>query len=126
MRRWQKVKLGKKADIVLPLLQALYDIKPVNRRSILLNHLDDEACEMIYETIRNVVFNEDLPKNARTRLKKNLAPLKKDVLTLARGKGSSTLKKKKLVQMGGFPLGTILSIAVPFLVEFVANKLRKK
>ena len=84
-------KLGKKADIILPLLQALYDIKPVNRRSILLNHLDDEACEMIYETIRNVVFNEDLPKNARTRLKKNLAPLKKDVLTLARGKGSSTL-----------------------------------
>ena len=116
--------LAKKAEVVLPLLQSLSDVKPTNRRSILLSHLDDEACELLYETIRHVISNENVTPKDKTRLAKALGPHKKDILSIVDGakgggKKARALKKMKLAQMGGFPLAAVLRFAIPMLLSAV-------
>lgn len=124
----EKSPLVNKADIVLPLLQSLSDVKPTNRRSILLSHLDDEACELLYETIRHVIQSENLPPRAKNHLAKALGPHKKDIMSVAGdsgrggGKRSRALKRKKLAQMGGFPIGAVLRFAIPILLSAISGK----
>jgi len=111
---------------MLPLLQTIKDFKPKQRRSILLDHLDDEACETIYEAVANVLKNERVDPKTRSRLKKKLAPHKKDLRYLASFNKKPTLKKKKLVKMGGFPLSAILNAAIPLMMTHILPKLAKR
>lgn len=116
----------KKAEVMLPLLQSLQDFKPANRRSILLSHLDDETCEMLYETIANVIQNEAIPPVTRARLRKALAPHKGAVRYIADKSKPPALKKKKMVQMGGFVMSAIIGAAIPLLVDLVAKAFAKR
>jgi len=111
---------------MLPLLQTIKDFKPKQRRSILLNHLDDEACETIYEAVANVLKNERVDPKTRLRLKKKLAPHKKDLRYLASSGKKLALKKRKLAKMGGFPLTAILNAAIPLMLSYILPKLAKR
>jgi len=111
---------------MLPLLQTIKDFKPKQRRSILLNHLDDEACETIYEAVANVLKNERVDPKTRLRLKKKLAAHKNDLRYLASPSKKPALKKKKLAKMGGFPLTAILSAAIPLLLSHILPSLTKR
>ena len=104
--------------IALPFLQTLKEIRP-KQRSILLSHLDDEACETVYAAIANVLNNKKVPAKKREKLRKLLAPHKTHLRFMANGKKCNRAKKKRLVQVGGFALGQILQTALPLLLALL-------
>jgi Mg/Co/Ni transporter MgtE len=106
---------------VLPFLQVLRELRP-GQRSILLSHLDDESCEMVYEAVANVLKNSKVTAAKRRRLKKALEPHKKCLRTLISKKSSKSTKRKNLAAVGGFPIGTILATALPILLDLFTKK----
>lgn len=116
--------MGKKKKIkhILPLVKTLQDIKPRKNRSILLSHLDDEACQALYETIFNVLYSDKLHPSVRQKLKRILKHYKKPIEYLGNKRHKASLKRKRLVAMGGFPLTAILSAAVPLLIDLLLPK----
>jgi hypothetical protein len=105
---------------VLPFLQVLKQLRP-GQRSILLSHLDNESCEMVYEAVANVLKNPKVTPAKRRQLKKALAPHKKCLRSLVSKKRSSGLKRKDLASVGGFPLGLVLSTAIPLLLNMLTG-----
>ena len=111
-----------KAKKVLPLLRVLQDFKPKSRRSILLSHLDDEACEALYEAVANVMLNDRLHPDVRAKLKRVLKANKEPLTVMSDAEADPTLKKRHLSQMGGGALSLILSAAIPVLVDLLRPK----
>jgi hypothetical protein len=109
---------------ILPLLKTLQDVRPHNNRSILLSHLDDEACEALYETLYNVMGNPKLGDKKKASLRKILWDQQDniDFLTKSGKKFTPKLKRKKLAAMGGFPLAAILSAGIPLLLDLLTSK----
>ena len=105
---------------VLPFLQVLRELRP-QQRSILLSHIDDESCEMVYEAVANVLKNSKVTSAQRRRLKKALEPHKKCLRTLISNKSSRSAKRKNLLAVGGFPIGMILSAALPLLLNLLTK-----
>lgn len=105
---------GKKRAI-LTFLQTLKGLRPAQRTTI-LSHLDHESCEVLYETISNVLRNPDVTPSRRIRLRSVLSPHKNTLRFLSSKQRSLSSKKKRLPQMGGFPLAAILSAAIPLLL----------
>ena len=106
---------------LLPFLQVLKELRPV-QRNILLAHIDDKSCEMIYEAISNVLQNSKVSYGSRKRLKKALQPHKRCLRTLISKTCSRSRKRKYLTKIGGFPLGTILATAIPLLLNLFTRK----
>ena len=106
---------------VLPFLQMFKELRPV-QRGILLDHLNDESCETLCETITNVLTNPKLAKGKRTKLKKVLAPHKNSLRSLTKPRLSKKTKRKRLNQIGGFPIAAILGAAIPLLINLITRK----
>ena len=107
---------NKRLRKLLPFLQTLKQLRPA-QRSILLAHIDDVSCEMLYETISNVLRNGKVTPAQQKRLKKALLPHKSCLRTLMSKTCSKQRKRHNLNQIGGFPLGTILATAIPLLLN---------
>jgi hypothetical protein len=117
-------KKKKKLKQLLPLLKTLQGVKTSDNRSILLSHLDDEACEALYETIYNVIANDKLGPKERKKLRKALWAHQEPIHFLTKNgkKFTRKLKRKKLASMGGNPLGVILAAAIPLITNLLFKK----
>lgn len=106
--------------IVISLLQTLKELKP-NHRVILLSHLDDKSTDALFDSIRRVLRASSLPLSTRQRLRRVLSPHKESVRFIADSRNSRVARKKKMVQMGGFPIAALLGAAVPLIVDLIAK-----
>lgn len=102
----------------IPLLQTLKELKPTHR-SIMLGHMNDESCEAIYKAVRNVLQSNKIGTKEKKNLRSKLLPYKNEVRALSNDKKSRKSKRKTLLQLGGFPLSTILSVAIPLLLQAI-------
>lgn len=108
---------------ILPFLQTFKDLRPA-QRSIMLAHLDDKSCEILYEAVSNVLRNPTVSAAQRKRLRKVLQPHKHCLRSLISRSGSSANKRRKLQKIGGFPFSAILSTAIPLLLNLIASRIR--
>ena len=108
---------------IVPFLQTLKKIPNPSTRSIVLSHLDEDACEMLCGAIYNVFFNNRVPDKKKRRLAKILRPHAEPLTALSERRGNTAFKKKKLAQIGGGPLTTILGTAIPLFLSVLADKL---
>ena len=108
---------------ILPFLQTFKDLQPT-QRGIMLAHLDDKSCEVLYEAISNVLQNPTVTEAQRKRLKKVLQPHRQCLRSLISRRGSRASKRKKLQQIGGFPFAAILGTAIPLLVNLLTSRRR--
>jgi len=113
----------KKAEAkkTLELLELVKSIRPTKQRATLLKYLNEEGCERMYQTVANVLKNSKLDTKKREKLKCTLLPHKNTLRYLAKKSKSKSLKKRKLEQLGGFPLTAILTTAIPLLIEVVRH-----
>lgn len=101
---------------LLPLLHSLNSLKP-DQRMIILAHLDAKTKNDLYQVIRHVLRSKKLPDGSIRYLRTKLHPFKETLRHLADEKQPRALKAKSLVQVGGGPLGHILPIAIPLLLD---------
>ena len=106
----------KQKKIILPLLNVLKKL-PQDERVILMSHLDDVTRDAIYTAIASVLRSSEVPLRKRLFLKTKLEPYKDDLRFLADERKSGKLKKKRLVQLGGAPIGHVLKTAIPLLLN---------
>ena len=107
-----------KINRMLPLFKALHRMNK-NKRTVLLQFLDENACESIYECISNIIASPHLSSKKKLRLKRALLD-NKDVLRYLSKKTASVKKKKQMLpKIGGSPLDTILAIAIPLLTALL-------
>lgn len=107
---------SKTKKVLLPLLGVLKKL-PSSDRVILMSHLDDKTRDTLYETIAHVLRSPSVPMRKKLFLKSKLGPFKKHLRFLADKRKPSKLKKNRLTQMGGAPMGYVLRTAVPLLLN---------
>lgn len=110
---------------ILPFLETLQDVKCGQNRSILLSHLNDEACQTLYQTIANILASDRLHPTVKEKLKNLLRDHKDSFLNIVDEEKSSALKKKELMKIGGFPLSAVLAAAVPLMLDLIKPKYQK-
>lgn len=111
-----KTVIGKKQQVMLPLLHVLKSIKPAHR-IIILAHLDDKTRDALYATIMRVLQSSKVPLETRLKLKSQLKKYQKDLRYLADRSKSDRVKKRKLVALGGSPMRQVLNTAIPLLMN---------
>lgn len=107
----------KKFRKCMPLLKTLSKISPEERQQ-LITFLDEKGCEALINCIQNTLYNKQLRK-ATVPLRPTLLKHKLDFKNLLNEKKTSKQKRDKLVQVGGFPLGLILSTLLPIVEQFL-------
>ena len=110
----------KKLRDILPFLQTFKELRPA-QRGILLAHLDDSSCEILCDAVANVLKNPKVNSATRKKLGKSLNPHKVLLRKLANPKESTKSKRKILYKVGGFPLASILTAAVPLLLNLFSK-----
>lgn len=106
----------KKLQTAYPLVKLLLRLNSQDRQH-LLQYLNSEACDVICECIHNSITNKDL--KCRKSLCEKTKSEKDTIRYLVNPKHKVDIKRKKLVQIGGNPLGLILSVALPLLAQFL-------
>lgn len=107
----------------IKLLQILRKIKP-HERSLLIQHLDNDAIEIISEFVFNCIKTDfRLSKRKKNALKSKLHSSKKELACIA--DKSCDLKKRKglIVKQSGQGLGILLGTLVPVIANLIASKL---
>ena len=107
-----------KLQKVLPFLQAIKNLNPAHR-SVLMNHLDDDSWDLLFQTVSNVISNPLIPGKRKLHLKRQLSRYKAPLRHIANKNASKSSRKKKMLQMGGNPLALILSTAIPLLLDIL-------
>lgn len=107
---------------LLPLLTLLSKSKPEAVKD-LLTHLNENACEGIYECVCNLLHNENIPFKKRSLVGKKLLNYKSQ-LRIIGNQSSRARKNKSLKQVGG-SLSLILATVLPLLVTYLYNQSRK-
>ncbi len=108
---------SKEAKVILPLLNALKSMKP-DQRIIVMSHLDDRTRDAIYRTIDTVMRSKKVPTVERKLLRERLAPHKETLRYLTNVEKGPVGKKRRLTQIGGAPLDSVLNTAIPLLMDF--------
>jgi hypothetical protein len=114
----------RKMKNLYPLLKIISKLTDEERR-VLLQYLNHEGCEGIYECVDNALCNKSLPDEQRQDLASKLSEEKKLYRFIVDENKNSLKKQKKLVQVGG-SLGTVLQVVLPLLSQFIANKIKKE
>ena len=103
----------------LPLLQVLKEMKGYQRQ-IIVDHLDIHACDALSDCISTVIKKRNV---ISSRKKKKLSPIIKAnrkilAQVIGTNKTNAFLKKRKrnLAKIGGNPLLSILTTAIPLLL----------
>jgi len=108
----------KRKNTALPLMQVLVGMTPA-QRTIIVQHLNDEAQDMLLDSVKYVL--QVAPKKMNSERKNNLSGALKEhkcnLRYLCDHKRTVKLRRRRLRQMGGFPLGLILSTAIPMLLN---------
>lgn len=106
--------------VVLPLLQTLMGMTPA-QRTVIVAHLDDASQDMLIDTVDYVVKKgrKKLPKDKADSLAGLLSEHKSDVRYMCNRKHVAKLRRRRMRQMGGFPLGLIISTAIPLLFSLL-------
>lgn len=92
---------------------------PPDDRKIILRYLNDNGCDIIYETIHNSLWNTGVPQQKRLRLKKLLIGEKNTLRMLGKATKNTPKKQSKLIQAGGSTLSTILETVLPILAAIL-------
>ena len=99
----------------IPLFQVLRELKD-HQRQIIIDHLDAKSCNALVECVKCVLKRGPKKKGKRqTKLRACIKQYHKDFAHIL-GKRQSS---RQLAKVGGFPLGLILSTAVPLLMSFL-------
>ena len=108
----------RKKKVVLPLMQTLVGMTP-SQRTIIMHHLDDTSQDMLLDVVQYVLSSSEnkLPKEKVQGLSEILSEHKCDLRYMCNNKKSCKLRRRKMKQMGGFPLGLVLSAAIPMLLN---------
>lgn len=110
----------KRLKETIPLIEILKELKPYQRQ-ILIEHLDDNACNHLEECLTTV-----LKKGKNSSYKKKIEHCvnenRKIFDNILRRRKSKKHQRKLLARVGGNPLGFILSAALPLLVDLVTKK----
>ena len=104
----------------IPFLSVLSDLSP-KQRSIIVGHLDAPSCKVICEVVAGLATSRNLTARQKSKLKKLYAVHKKCFQDVKKKKCSARVRRKRLGEVGGFPLGAILATAVPLLVQLVSS-----
>ena len=109
----------KRLSVMIPLLETLKQMDN-KQQTLLLDHLDDNAYDMIYDSVARTL--QKVKKGERDKFSEMLSPFKQDLQHVIRRSKGGGVKKKVIKSIGGGPLTSLLSAAVPILVELFANK----
>ncbi len=101
---------------LLPLLNVLKSLKSSDR-VIILAHLDDETRDGLYVTINTVLKSEKVPIETRLKLQNKLKHHQDCIKHITSDKTSPKTKKKKLTQLGGGPMKSIIQAALPMMLN---------
>lgn len=101
----------------LPLLRIIKGLSKSDQK-ILLAHIDEDGLEAVYECVHNALSNTVIPVEKRKKLRNSLKAHKEDLRFLT-ASGNKKIKRRKLLQLGGNPLDTILSTVLPILTSFL-------
>ena len=109
------MKATKKNLKKIALLELLKQCKACRRKN-LIQFLDNQAIDFIGETIHNIFFHANLEfdKKTKSNLKNKYSSKKKVISVLADKSKPIRLRKKLMVQEGGY-LSYILQLALPIL-----------
>jgi hypothetical protein len=104
----------------LPLLKALSRMND-EERVCTLQHLTDDALQIVYGCIQNCVYNKDLPKQFKNQIRKALSN-KKHILEHLSDPGKPPKRRKHLLkQVGSGGLQMILEATIPLLEAFLGQ-----
>ena len=108
-----------KHDSNLPLLNILRELDPI-KRQIILDHLDAKSCDTVVACIAKVIQNGKKLKSNKV-VKETIVKNKKDICALLSKGGNFKKRRRKLAKFGGGPLGLLLGIGLPILVDLVSQ-----
>ncbi len=108
----------KRSELVvyLPLYNALRKMKP-DERVIVMSHFDDRTRDAIYRTVTEVLRSRSLAPQRRRNLARKLEAYKNEFRYLMDKRKGAVGKKRRLAQVGGAPMTSVLSTAVSMLSE---------
>ena len=98
-------------------LSLLKNIKGENFHTF-CKHISDDACEMIFECVHNVLYNDKIPESDRNRLKEKLLPMKNEVRYIAKYRNSFKKKKRYM-----YVLDESISDIADSLLPILENRL---
>ncbi len=104
----------------LPLIQVLKEIKPYQRQ-IVVDHLDDDACQSLGFCVSTVLSQGNSlinRKQVKCCVKANKSTIK-NIIKSPKTKKQRQAKKHALAAFGGGPLALILSTAIPLLLNLL-------
>lgn len=107
----------------IALFQTLKELKPYQRQ-IIVDHLNPKACECLQECVRLVMKTgvKRTKKKKPTALMQKFQKAVKQNPTLFKhllSRGKAGQVPRQMAQVGGFPLGFILSTAIPMLMNLI-------
>lgn len=121
-KKTQLTRLSKKTlHKAVPLIKLLLRLTNEDRQTI-LNYLNLEACSVLCECVHNAITNQDV--TCRKDLSDKTKSEKENIRFIVKPVGKSSLKQKKLVQIGGTPLMMLLSVGLPLLANYLRLKLK--
>jgi hypothetical protein len=95
-------------------------------REVILEHLNGNSINYLCEIIYNIIGgNVKLSKRQINKLRSELQHNKKCYRYLSK-KGGNEERKRKLIKQNGRGIGTILSIALPIILQLITQMLTKK
>ena len=115
----------KKFQKFIPIIKILEKLKPEQRLQ-LAEYLNDDVYDFIFECMHNALHNKNFSADFRKCLKQKLKNNSADVRYIVNAKKSRRLRKKRLIQSGGFPsvIAAILSM-LPVVLPLVKKGLNK-
>ena len=102
---------------ILPLLGVLKSL-PSPQRVIVLAHLDNKTRDKVYECVHLTLQDRSaLPHESKNRLRRRLWKEREDWRCLSCKRSPKALKRQKLLQLGGAPMGFLLKSMVPLMLR---------
>lgn len=110
----------------IALIRTLKKLKSEDQKNI-IKYLDEPALNLLGECFHNILAtNLRLKKRDKKRLKEKLLGNEKLIRYISNKNRPLEKRRQRLTQSGGAILTTVLAVALPFLIEFIARKLSKK
>ena len=120
--RYPKLSKAQK-NTILPLIHILRDLSP-DYRMIILSHLDEISRDLMYRALRSVLFsNDEIMGSKKSEIVNNfLQPHSKDVSYMLDPFKSETMRKQKLIKVGGAAIQPVLDACIPIFLCMCKSK----
>lgn len=108
----------------LPLLKILKDL-PDDHRKIVIDHLDEKACESVADCIIRVLRSGKKLKDNKS-LKEFILQNEGQIKDIVTQRGGSFAKKRRsLARFGGGPLGFVMQFAIPLIIDHIVRQVEQ-